>query len=158
EISGEVIPSFEFYPKRLITLHHARKNFLSGLDETLGPAGLLSFKSGHLYRQLGRALDVLQIDKFPPLQLSTVRQVGVFGQRVVLPASRFFNGTASPYSGCPIEIEKDIAAGSSRMFQHEMPVQEYRFYLGQEGIIAVDMSPPRLYHTDLWISEMVDGS
>src|SRR5215469_12961590 len=39
-----------------------------------------------------------------------------------------------------------------------MPVEQNRFYFRQEGIMTVDVRPPRLHHADLRIGEVMDGT
>ena len=66
----------------------ARENFLSGLHEALGPARLLSFEGVHFDGQLGRALDIRQIEESPAAKLCAIGEIGILGERVVLPAAR----------------------------------------------------------------------
>ena len=72
---------------RHIDLNIMRQHLDAGLDEPLGPARLLGFEGGHLDGQLRRALDLGQVFELPAGQLRAVAQVGVFGERVVLPAA-----------------------------------------------------------------------
>ena len=76
----------------------------------------------------------------------------------MLPAARFFNRAAPPHSRRAVEIEEDIAAGASGVFQHEMSVQQDGLNFGQKGIVAVDMGPAGLHHADFRIGQMVDGA
>ena len=127
-----MIPGLQLHAKRLIALHHAGKNFLRGLNQALGPASLLGLERGHFDRQLGRTFDILQVNKFPSLELRPVRQVGIFGQSVVLPAAGFLDRAAPPHSRCAVEIEEDATARPSGMLQNEVPVQQNGFDLGQK--------------------------
>ena len=68
---------------------NARQDFLGRLHQALGPARLLRFEGVHLHGQLGGALDFRQVEKFPAAELRAVGKVGVFGERVVLPAAGF---------------------------------------------------------------------
>ena len=91
-----MIPRLEFHAERLVALEHARKDFLAGLNQALSPARLLGLESGHFYGQFSRTLNVLAIDKFPTLELRTIRKIGVFGQRVMFPAAGIVDGSPPP--------------------------------------------------------------
>ena len=91
-----MIPGLEFHPEWLLALEHARQDFFAGLNQTLGPARLLGFESGHFYWKFSRTLNVLAVDKFPAFELGAIRKIGVFGQRVVLPAAGIVDGSPPP--------------------------------------------------------------
>ncbi len=95
EICGQVIPGFELYVEWLLALQHLGQNLLAGLDQSLSPARLLRLERGHLYRKFGRAFDILQVNELPALQLRAIGEIGVFGERVVLPAAGFVDGAAA---------------------------------------------------------------
>ena len=42
------------------------------------------------------------------------------------------------------------------MFQHKMSVQQNGFDFRKKRIVAIDVAPAGLHHTDLWISEVMD--
>src|SRR5579862_458601 len=142
--------------KSLIALEHLRQNLLAGLDQPFGPACLLSFERRHLYRKLGRALHILEVDKFPTLELRAIREVRILRQRVMLPAASLFDRTTPPHPRRAIEIEKDVATRAAGVFQYEMPVEQNRFNFGQKRIVAIDVSPSRLHHSHLGFSEVVN--
>src|SRR5579863_7803863 len=98
--------------KWLIAFQDLGKNLLGGLNQSLGPARLLGLECGHFDRKLGGAFDVLQVNKLPPLQLGTIREIGVFRQRVVLPATRLINCRTAPHASGAVEVEKYVTAGS----------------------------------------------
>ena len=125
-----MIPGFQLHAKRLIAIQHARQNFLSGLDQSLCPARLLRLKCGHLHRKLGGALNVLKINKFPSLELSAVGKVGIFGQRVMLPAPGSFDRSPPPHAGCPVEIKKYVTARPTGVFEHKVTIEQDGLNLG----------------------------
>ena len=144
--------------QRSVAAQYARQDFLSGLNQSLSPARLLSFEGGHLNRQFCRAFDVLQIDKPPALELGAIGKIGVFGERVVLPAAGFIDRRPPPNSGSSVEIKEDSTARAARVFQHEVTVKQDGFDLREERIVAIDMRPARLHHANLRVSKVMDGA
>ena len=142
---------------RGVAREHLGKYFLRDLDQPLGPARLLRLECGHLHRQLGRAFDVLQINELPSFELGAIGKIGVFGERVMLPAAGFVDGAAPPHAGGAVEVEENAAARPTRVFQHEMAVEQNGFDLGQQRVVAVDVRPARLHHADLGIGEVMDA-
>src|SRR4029077_12247139 len=63
-----------------------------------------------------------------------------------------------PHSSRAVEVEENSAAGASRVLKHEMPIQQNRFHLRKKRIIAVDVRPARLHHTNLGISEVMNSA
>src|SRR5437588_4404775 len=131
---------------RRIAAQYARQDLLSRLDQSLSPARLLRFESRHLHRQLGGTLHILQVNELPSLELGPVGKISILGKRVVLPAASLVNGRPPPHPGGAVEIEENSAAGSSRVFQHKMPIQQNRLHLRAQRIIAVDAPPPPFHH------------
>ena len=101
---------FGLHRRRHVGAHHARQNFLGRLHQALGPARLLRLEGVHFHGQLGGAFDLRQVEKFPAAQLRAVGKIGVFGERVVLPAAGFVDGRAAPDARRAVEIEKQPAA------------------------------------------------
>src|ERR1700686_2730154 len=132
------------------------QNFIAGLDQSLRPARLLSFKRGHLNRQFSGALDILKIDEFPSLELGAIGKVGVLGQGVVLPATRFVNRPATPDSGRAVEVEEDSAAGAPGMLEHKVPIKQDRFHLREKRIVAVNVGPASLHQSNLSVGKVMD--
>src|ERR1700692_3868148 len=110
-----MVPSFELHVESLIALEYSWQNFFAGLNEPFGPASLLGFEGSHFYRQFCRTLDILQISEFPAFELPPIRKVGVFGERIVLPAPGVVDRIAPPHSRSAVEVEKDIAASPARV-------------------------------------------
>src|SRR5204862_4684570 len=117
----------DLHPKRLVAFQNPRQNFFAGLDQSLGPARLLSFECGHFDGQLGGALDILTIDEFPSFELRTIGKISVFGERVVLPATCIIDGLAGPDASGPVEIEEDLMAGTAGVLKNEMTVEQNGF-------------------------------
>ena len=117
---------------------------------------MLRLERGHLDREFSGTLDILQINKLPAFQLRAIGKIGVFGERVVLPAARLVDGCAPPHSGGAVEVEEHVAARASRMLENKVAVEHDGFNFGQERVVAVDVRPSRLHHADLRIGEVVD--
>ena len=152
-----MIPGLQLYVESLIALKYLGQNLLAGLDQPFGPSSLLRFERGHLYRQFRGTLHILQVNKFPAFELGPIGEIGVFGQRVVLPAARFLDRGRRHTPAVPLKLKKTLLAGAAGVFEHEMPVQQNGFNLGKERVVAIDVGPPGLHHPDLWIGEMVNG-
>ena len=142
---------------RYVARKHLGKYFLGDLDQSLRPARLLRLECRHFHRQLSRTFDVLQINKLPSFKLRAIGEIGIFGERVVLPSAGFVNGATPPHAGRAVEVEENAAARPSRVFQHEMPVEQNGFDLGQQRVVAVDVRPARLHHADLGIGEVMNA-
>src|SRR5205085_11062809 len=112
------------------------------------------FEAVHVNGQLGGALDVRRIKKFPAVKLGAIREIGIFGERVVLPASGVCNGFAAPHARGAVEIKEGAAARTRAMFDDEMAVEKNRFHLSEQRIIAIEIGPARLNHTDFGILEI----
>src|SRR5580704_3908772 len=140
--------SFGFNVPGRVGFHNARKDFLRGLYQALGPASLLSFKAIHVDRQLGSAFDLRKIEKLPALELCSIGKIGVFGERIVLPTAGLINSCTAPYARSAVEIEKSAAAGARAMLDDEVAVEEDGFDLCEERVVAVEVRPARLNHAD----------
>src|SRR5208337_3688071 len=124
DVGRQVIPGFDLGMQRGIAAQYARQNFFPGLDESLSPARLLRFESGHLNRQLGGTFDILQVNKLPAFELGAIREIGVLGQRIVLPASGFVDGGSAPHAGGAVKVEEQSGAGAAGMLEHEVTVEQ----------------------------------
>ena len=67
------------------------QQFLRALRQAFGPAELLNLKAVDLNRQFGRAFQARKVGEFPSLDLRAIAEIGIFGERVVLPAARVFD-------------------------------------------------------------------
>ena len=153
-----MIPGLDLGVQRSIAAQHTRQDLFSRLDQSFGPARLLRLERGHLHGQLGGHSDILQIDKLPSLELGAIGKIGIFGERVVLPAAGFVDRRPPPHSGGAVEVKEDAAAGASGVLEHEVAVEQDGFHLREKRIIAVDVRPARLHHADLGIGEVMDGA
>src|SRR5579859_3754305 len=140
--------SFGFDVPERVGFHYAWEDFLRSLHQAFGPASLLRFETVHIDRQLGSAFDLRKIEKLPALELRAIGKIRVFGERVVLPAAGFLDCLAAPDAGGAIEIEKSAAAGARAVLDDEVAVEEDRFHLGEERVIAVEVGPASLDHSD----------
>src|SRR5207245_6330852 len=87
--------------------------------------------------------------KFPALELRAIGKIGVFRQRVVLPAAGGINRGAAPDTRGSVEVKKGSPARTPAMLNHEMPVEQNRFHSRQQGVVAVEICPAGLHHPDL---------
>src|SRR5205085_6773828 len=117
---------------RNIGAQHAGQDLLRGLDQTLGPAGLLGLERGHFDRQLGGTFHILEIFEFPALELAAIGEVSIFRERIVLPTACVFDGLPPPHSCRAIEIEKDATARTSPVFEDKVTIEKNGFYVGKE--------------------------
>jgi hypothetical protein len=76
----------------------------------------------------------------------------------MLPSPRLLDGRATPHAGSSVEIEENVAARPARVLKHEVPVEKNGFDFGEKGIVAVDVRPARLHHSDFRIGEVVNGA
>src|SRR5579883_1029780 len=44
------------------------------------------------------------------------------------------------------------------MLQNKVAVEQHRLDFGQQVVTAVEICPPRLHHSDLFVREVVDGA
>ena len=83
------------------------QQFLRALRQPLGPAELLHLETVDFNRQFGRAIEPGQVDELPALQLRAVAEVGIFGERVVLPAARVVDHRrAAVCPAVPLKLKK----------------------------------------------------
>ena len=150
DVGREVKKGFGFYVPRYIRLENFWQDFLGRLHQSFGPARLLRFEAVHVHGQLGGAFNLRQIEEFPAFELRAIRKVRVFGQRIVLPAAGIVNHFAAPHARRAVEIEKCAPPGTRAVLHHEVPVEQNRFHVGQQRIIAVQVGPARLHHADVF--------
>ena len=144
------------FAARHVAAENKRQHFLRALDESLGPACLLGLEGRHLDRQFRRAFDVLEIFEPPSLDLRAIAEIGVFGQRIVLPAAGIFNRLPTPHAGGAIEVEEDALARTAAVLEHEVSIQQDGFDFGKKRVIAIDVRPAGLHHSDLRVGEVVN--
>ena len=119
---------------------------------------MLHLEAVGLDRQLRGALDRRGVDELPALKLSAITQIGIFGERVVLPAARVRDHRLAQDAGRAVEVEKQPAAEARDVLQHEVAVEQDGLDFGQDVIVPVQIGPARLHHADLGIGEMVHGT
>ena len=73
----------------------------------------------------------------------------------MLPASRSVNRSAAPHAGSPVEIEEGVGARSPAVLKNKVAIEQDGFHLGQEAVVAVEVRPARLHHTDSGIGKVV---
>ena len=102
-------------------------------------------------RQLGRRLDIVQIDAAPTDHLGTVAQVQIFAERVSLPTSDcfVFDATAPPDACRAIEAKWQAGIRAGGLFDDKMSVQGQRLGLGQGGVSRVQMRPAGLDESNI---------
>src|SRR5215471_4215531 len=143
----------QLYPERLVGPQNFPKQLLRNLRESLGPARLLHLKTVGLHRQLGQALNGRHINKFPALQLSAIAEVGILGQGIVLPSAGIFDHRLAQNSRSAVKVEKQTATCAGYVLQNEMAIQEHGLDLCEHVVMAIQITPARLHHTDLLVGE-----
>src|SRR4029434_5211181 len=119
---------------------------------------LLGLKAIDVDGKFGRHDGLRQVNKPPAFHLRSVAEVEVFSQRVVLPASRIRYAGFAPNTGGAVEVKKPSAATAGGLLEEEVPVEEERLHLGEQGIVAVQMAPAHLHHADARVGEVIDGA
>src|SRR5229473_2883788 len=137
DVGGEMEKGLGFDVPGRIGLHHTRQNFLRGLHQALGPACLLRLKPVHVNRQLGGALNVRKVEKFPATQLRAIGEIGILSECVVLPAPGVIDGLAAPNARGAVEIEKSAATRARTVLDNEMTVEQDCFHLREQRIVAI---------------------
>ena len=85
-------------------------------------------------------------------------RVGVFGEGVVLPAASLVDDAAAPDACGAVEVKEEAGAGARAVLEDEVAVEEDGFDLGEEAVVAVEVSPAGLHHADSRLGEVVDGA
>ncbi len=156
EVGGEVIDGLNLDAARHVGVEDQRQHLDAGLDEALGPARLLGFEGGHFDGQLGRALDVGQIFELPAGQLRAVAEVGVFSERVVLPAAAVGDGLDAPHAGGAVEVEEVAGAGACAVLEYKVAVEQDGLNLGQHAVVAIEVGPASLHHADFGLGKVMN--
>src|SRR4029077_18592124 len=102
----------------------------------------------------GGTLDILQVQESPATKLRAIREIGIFGERVVLPAAGVLYGFAAPDARGAVEIKETPAAGACTMLDNEMAVEENTFDFRERGVITVEIRPAGLHHGQTGIAEI----
>src|SRR5215475_6518248 len=150
DVCGEMEKGFCFDMPGRVGFENFGKDFLGGLHQDFGPARLLGFEAVHIHGKFGSALDVGEVEEFPAAKLCSVGKIGVLGERVVFPAACSFDSSTAPYPGSAIEVKERAAARARAVFDDEMAVEQNRFDLSKERIVAIEIGPPRLDHADVF--------
>ena len=76
----------------------------------------------------------------------------------MLPATGFVDGATAPHARRAVEIEVEAAARPPGVFQYEVPIEQDCFHFREERIVAVNVGPARLHHSNFGIDEVMDGA
>src|SRR4029453_17609075 len=133
-------------------------DLFAGLDRTLCPPMLLRLKAIYVDGKLGRHDGLRQVNEPPAFHLRSIAEVEVFGQRVVMPASRIDYAGFAPDPGSAVEVKKSSAATPGSLLEEEVPIKEERLHLGEQGILAVQVAPAHLHHADMRIGKVINGA
>jgi len=135
---------------------HAAEQLARGLHRALRPAKLLRPKRGHVFGQLGGRHDVRPVHETPTHELRAIRKVQVLGERVVLPATGFVDGSTAPDATRAGEVEHAARAEARAVLHEVMAVQHQRLNAREQTVPAVDVPPAGLHHAALRIGEVAD--
>ena len=149
---------FELDAPGLVAVENHRQQLFGALGQAFGPAGLLDLEAVHVGGQFARALDFGQVDELPAFQLGAVGQVGVFGERVVLPAAGVFDHLFAEKAGRAVEVEEEAAAGAGNVFEHEVAVEQHGLHFGELVDGLVEIGPAGLDDADLGVGKVVNGA
>ena len=156
EIGAEVNGSLDFDQQRLIAAPEWDEQFFACLDAAFGPSMLLRLEAVHIDGQFGGGDDVVEEMEAPSFHLGAVAEVEVLGQGVVLPSSGVHDAGFAPDTGGSIKIDEPAGATAGGLFDHEVAVEEHGLNAGQQAVVAVEVAPAGLDHTDFRIGEKVD--
>ncbi len=132
DVGGEVVQASSLVWKGASERKTLGRTFFEHWMRPLAQRACWVLKAGHLDGELGGALDVLEVLELPAFELRAVAKVGVFGERVVLPAAGFVDGLATPHAGGAVEVEEDACAGAAAVLEDKVAVEEDGFDLGEE--------------------------
>src|SRR5688572_4377976 len=113
----------KFYPEGMAFLFHRSCMLQSTLGTAFSPAKLLGFDGRHDWRKLGRRFDFGTIDEFPTLPLSTIAQIQIFGQGIIVPVACIVNAAFPPDSARSVEIDKCSLVISAHLFDEKVRIQ-----------------------------------
>lgn len=129
------------------------------LDQALGgsggPTGLLPLKGRGLRWELGRRLDLGQVEGLPASELGTEAEVEVFGQRVALPAAGCCDGLTAPHTCRTVKVHEQAISITANMLHYEVAVEGKGLRPGQRGIVRVQITPSRLHEPQARIGDQV---
>ena len=108
------------------------------------PAMLLASIGVDAHRQLAGHDESAEIRRPPSPQQRAIRDVEVFGQRVVAPAAGIDDRLAPPDPGRAVEVEPVAAGGAGLLLDGEVAVDGECLEAGQQRIVAIDVTPPSL--------------
>ncbi len=74
----------------------------------------------------------------------------------MLPAAGVFDGAPPEDAGGAVEIEKVPGPGTRSVLKDEMTVEQHRLHFGQEIVVAIEVAPAGLHHSDRGVGEEVD--
>ena len=75
---------------------------------------------------------MLYILEFPTVDLCTVAQIKIFGERIVLPASGTVDARFPPNTGCSVEINEVAGCIPSALLHRKMSIQTESLQLGKQ--------------------------
>src|SRR6476660_569338 len=76
----------------------------------------------------------------------------------MLPPAGVLDGFPAQYTRRAVEVEEVARSRPRAVLQNEMPVEEHRLHFRQEIVIAVEVAPACLNHSDTRIGEEMNGA
>ena len=116
-------PCFEFDFERESTLEQFGEHFFGHLNRSLCPTVLLGFESDHFDGDFGGRRRFVDVDELPTFRLRTIREIEVFGNRIVLPSAGVGDRRFAPNASRAIKIEKAPGTVASRVLDDEVPIE-----------------------------------
>jgi hypothetical protein len=74
----------------------------------------------------------------------------------VLPATAVADGLDAPHACGAVEVEEVAGAIASAVFDDKVAVEEDRFDLSEDTVVAIEVGPAGLDHSDFRLSEVMD--
>jgi len=143
-------------PERQFRSQNRRQQLHRDLRQPLRPSRLLHLETIGLHRQLRQAFDRRNVHEFPALELRAITQIGIFGQRVVLPSARVLDHRSPQNPGGSVEVEEHAATRARHVFEHKVPVEQHGLHFRQHIVVAIQIRPASLHHPDLRVGEIVN--
>ena len=120
-----------------------------GLNGSLCPPELLVFKGVDVLGNFRRNGQVRHILSFPIAKLHPVREIHVFGERVVLPAAARLYCAPAEYACGAVEIHEQAVPAARGLLDHEVSVDTHCLAAGNKRRVFVKVSPAPLNKAEL---------
>ena len=148
DVPAQVDHRLSLHRKRIRAAQQLREDLASGLDAALSPTPLLHLQRLDRRGNLRRYRNVVEVDEAPACHLRSVAQIEILRERVGVPSACLLEAGPPPHARGTVEIEETPASIPTTLLEEEVPIQEKRLRLREPGLVAIQVVPPGLHHTD----------